>query len=803
MCLSRPQLPCVGPSGFQPGPFLRAALFISRLYLLRLRLRSFGLYLRKTIPHPAVHQVFGFNSASWTANYRVMQIARSELSQEILVMQRSLPGLMTGIFGARFTVHPSYIFLTKSGQDLLDSSWKVVIATASTEKRANQCPKLQPPLNLSGSKLSPQAEALLSKGPKFAPPVTPSRVDQLAAVHQIASRIPEPARQEFLGVGSRLVCMHGAAHPTKPEFPQVVNELRGSDLRHLEADKTGVFVVMNESNFGEKVELAIKKNFVLVNKRPSGTLRSEVKDICRSNNLSSLLTRVSAPANQYLKVFFTAKTHKPEIPLRSIVSENGCWQKPLALYLQKHLAAVPLDQPFRVGSSQELLPALQLLHTSGPGTTFFSLDITDMYYSLDFNILLDAVEKAITTQGIVKFQNSSGIPLSAFLQLIRVYLRSTMVEHDGKIYLQKSGVCIGSCLAPSLSEVYLSFVDQAVKEQLDSVAPGTQVFRYVDDYLVLHDSGAPTAAIQKAFTDNANGLSFTREDPSAEGLQFLDLRLVATQGGTCWRFQQRTQKPVLPFTSHHSKTVKAGIAKSLISSTRRKSCQHLSSSSLEGQLSRLSRLTNAGYPRDLLASTLRKLIVEKTAARKPARQRYTTIPYFHNTAHRLKTVARRFDMDVAFSCPFKLSAMCRLVNTPPPPKISCAKRHAAPFVPCAVGRVYSVPFSCGAEYIGQTGRCLNDRLREHEREIEKNDEDSQHPMVHHLKVCAPCAPEFPPARVLGANKNRYGREIVEAFAIKEAPKNISSASLSLSEREVTFLRPELTALAGRASAPCS
>ncbi|KAG0410831.1 hypothetical protein HPB47_012050 [Ixodes persulcatus] len=56
-------------------------------------------------------------------------------------------------------------------------------------------------------------------------------------------------------------------------------------------------------------------------------------------------------------------------------------------------------------------------------------------------------------------------------------------------------------------------------------------------------------------------------------------------------------------------------------------------------------------------------------------------------------------------------------------------------------------------------------------------------MIHHLKVCAPCAPEFPSARVLGANKNRYGREIVEACAIKEAPKNISSASLSLSERE--------------------
>lgn len=133
------------------------------------------------------------------------------------------------------------------------------------------------------------------------------------------------------------------------------------------------------------------------------------------------------------------------------------------------------------------------------------------------------------------------------------------------------------------------------------------------------------------------------------------------------------------------------------------------------------------------------------------------------------------------SRPFKLRAMCRLVNNPPPPKIGCTKKHAAPFVLCATGRVYFIPFSCGAEYIGQTGRCINDRFREHEGEVTKTDEESHHPMVHHLKVSAPCAPEFSSPRIVGAKKNRYGRDILKAYAIKEAPRNISAASLSLLE----------------------
>lgn len=417
-------------------------------------MRTLEFYLRKNITHPAVHHVFGFPSTRWSANYRIMQIARQEVSQNILMLQKSLPALMTATFGASFSTHPSYVFLSKSTHLLLESSWRLVLSTATAERTDNQSARFEPPINISDAPLSSHAEAVLSKGPKFAPPIAPSRVDQLAAVRHVASKIPEPLRQEFLATGSSVICKHGLTPPSKPDFPGVVEELRRSELKFVEADKTGVFVVMNNGSYNEKIEAVLNRNFKTLKNRLSGSIRTEVKTLCKANERSSLLTKISKPSSQYLRVFFTAKTYKPDIPFRSIASENGCWRKHLALFLQKDLTAVPLEQPFRVSSSLEVLPTLRELHSSSPHISLFSLNVTDMYYSFDVEVFMDCVEQAVTQFRLVKFQNSTGISFDAFLQLIRLYLSSTLVEHKGKILTQKSGVCIGSCLAPVPSEIY-------------------------------------------------------------------------------------------------------------------------------------------------------------------------------------------------------------------------------------------------------------------------------------------------------------------------------------------------------------
>ncbi|KAG0419470.1 hypothetical protein HPB47_004086 [Ixodes persulcatus] len=54
-----------------------------------------------------------------------------------------------------------------------------------------------------------------------------------------------------------------------------------------------------------------------------------------------------------------------------------------------------------------------------------------------------------------------------------------------------------------------------------------------------------------------------------------------------------------------------------------------------------------------------------------------------------------------------------------------------------------------------------------------------------------CINRFLGTKTRGGHRNRHGREIIESFLIQNAENNVSSASVTLSRRELDFIRPEL------------
>ncbi|CAN8013567.1 unnamed protein product [Ixodes persulcatus] len=98
----------------------------------------------------------------------------------------------------------------------------------------------------------------------------------------------------------------------------------------------------------------------------------------------------------------------------------------------------------------------------------FSVDIKDLYYSLPQDELLKCVEDCSDSFGIIAFQTASGISQGGFLELLTVYLRSTFACWEDNTFLQKAGVCIGSCIAPVLSNLYLAHRDRILSRSLDA-----------------------------------------------------------------------------------------------------------------------------------------------------------------------------------------------------------------------------------------------------------------------------------------------------------------------------------------------
>ncbi|XP_077534565.1 uncharacterized protein LOC144146494 [Haemaphysalis longicornis] len=117
-------------------------------------------------------------------------------------------------------------------------------------------------------------------------------------------------------------------------------------------------------------------------------------------------------------------------------------------------------------------------------------------------------------------------------------------------------------------------------------------------------------------------------------------------------------------------------------------------------------------------------VIEEVKGKKKERahlERNTThvIPYFHRISHNVKKVAARYKVNVLFSAPCKLERLCPMMEKKET-KGGYTKKHEKRYTDCVRNVVYEIPLRCGFSYIRQTGRCFNDRAREHQLAVRSN-----------------------------------------------------------------------------------
>lgn len=176
------------------------------------------------------------------------------------------------------------------------------------------------------------------------------------------------------------------------------------------------------------------------------------------------------------------------------------------------------------------------------------------------------------------------------------------------------------------------------------------------------------------------------------------------------------------------------------------------------------------------------------AQKQKERRPVVAIPYLHNISHRLKGIGRKAGVNVVMTAPNKLKSLCRRVNSDPTKKKQgCTIKHRTPFVECTEGLVYSLPVTCGKQYIGQTGRCMNERLLEHKN----NFEQACRNLGIHCRDCpsTSCAPVFQKCKALANHKDQLVREIIEAASIASLRDDcVSTPSVALTKKEFDMLK---------------
>lgn len=205
----------------------------------------------------------------------------------------------------------------------------------------------------------------------------------------------------------------------QPHVRKLVHFGITNELRFLTSDKEGCFVILPDGLFQEKAITAVKKNFVRVNKIAS-KVRDEAVTLLLNHNLEKLASSVKRSSNLHLELFFAAKTHKPDVPFRSIVSERDSWQLNVSTFLQTQLVSLKVSDPFCVPNSDSVVD----LSTSNPGNcNFFSIDVQDLYYSIPHGPLMSSVRQCITDDNNeMEFVNKCGVSVGTFLEILTFYL---------------------------------------------------------------------------------------------------------------------------------------------------------------------------------------------------------------------------------------------------------------------------------------------------------------------------------------------------------------------------------------------
>ncbi|XP_077486822.1 uncharacterized protein LOC144098177 [Amblyomma americanum] len=362
------------------------------------------------------------------------------------------------------------------------------------------------------------------------------------------------------------------------------------------------------------------KNFRKLNKVKPQAVKKEAQHLCDAFNLTKLGTAVRKSKGLCLSAFFTVKTHKDNWPFRVIVSEKGTWQHSMGKFLQDSLSLLAVEDPFQVKKPEEVS---SFLHGSCPkGVSVFSIDVKDLYYSLLHPSLFDVIREGIEALGTVRFQNACGTSTEKFLEAMAFYLRSTFISFNNELFVQRQGVCTGSCVAPLLSDLLLAKADRRLKEALLNTN-AVRVFRFVDDFLVVYktsdqDPGKDVEALFKVFSENLGEFELTKELPDEGQLQYLDLRLFPSEDHLCWCCAPRSKKNLLPYSSSHTKLVKRAIALGVLKNALKRSCYHRQQASTESQL---KRLREAGFPDALISGIGSKLLKDLRQSGPPKKPR--------------------------------------------------------------------------------------------------------------------------------------------------------------------------------------
>ncbi|EYB81249.1 hypothetical protein Y032_0388g490 [Ancylostoma ceylanicum] len=342
-----------------------------------------------------------------------------------------------------------------------------------------------------------------------------------------------------------------------------------------------------------------------------------------------------------------------------------------------------------------------------------SFDVTSLYTNVQNDSALQALSELLDKHA--RDINTFGLSKARILILIRKCLKCNIFKWSGKYFSQIRGLAMGQRLAPVLAICFMSRIEEPVLARLPVL-----YCRYIDDCCVITSTQHEMDECFRVLNEQSQYIRLTRETPRDGWLPYLNTQIKVSDGilHVKWYQKESSKNIIIHAKSAHPSTVKRSVVRNMIK-TATKFCTH-EDDRWESRSLALRIASSNGY------STLRYQHRPPRVAnqsRTPRDKKLPLcIPFFSDkvSAAFQQCILRAQLQDDVFlvnipndnikrqlvrnrlydtQCVLEQCVVC------PQGKIGdCAK----------VGVVYQLEcLACHSLYIGETGRMLSVRIKEH------------------------------------------------------------------------------------------